>query len=88
MLSDLLGLEQDGNDSIVLIACQFVRIFDQTVVEVLLACLFVSVVVLVELHFFVELLCVDFGNILNHDCDIFGVELALRPIDLTSNLGL
>jgi hypothetical protein len=51
--------------------------------EVLLTCLFVSVVVLVEFHFFVELFCVDFGDILNHDSDIFGVELALRSIDLT-----
>lgn len=55
--------------------------------EVLLACLFRGFVVLVLFELFVEFLRVDLGDVLDHDCNVLGVELPLNRKALTSNLG-
>lgn len=86
----LLGLQEHWHDSIVLVTCQLMGLFllDQSKVKVLLGSFLMSPIVLILFDFFIEFFCVDFGDVLHHDCDVLGVELALVVRVFTSNLGL
>lgn len=76
----ILRLHQDRNYSIVLITCEFcwLFIFYKSKMEVCLSCLFLSFLVLIIFDFFVEFLGVNLRDVLDHHCNIFGIEWTLR----------
>lgn len=77
---NILRLHEYRDHSVVLVACQFSRLFilDESKMEMLLSCLLLSLLVLIVFDLFVELFSVDLGDVLHHDCDVSWIEGALR----------
>lgn len=75
-----LGLHQHRHHSIMLVPCHFVGFFFlyQSKVKVLFASFILRVEVVIIFDFLVQLLGVNFGNILYHDSHIFRIELPLK----------